>query len=148
MRPPVRIPSPPPTSQCQPPVPLMGGKGRVRAGAYHETERGNTHCARAACLRQTSRRISLPDRRRHFRSALLDNWRRLENERGLPIFSGSTSRDSSAWWLWRTIYLRKLPRFEKKVRVLLDWTLDLIFSKDLVQFLTLRAPHVSDSQEK
>ncbi len=50
-----------------------------------------------------------------------------------------------AWWLWRGIYLSKLPRFEKKVRVALDWTLDLIFSKDLVQFLTLRAPTVSHS---
>ncbi len=48
-----------------------------------------------------------------------------------------------AWWLWRTIYLMKLPRFEKKVRVALDWTLDLIFTKDPVQFLTLRAPTVS-----
>src|SRR6516164_7642294 len=28
-----------------------------------------------------------------------------------------------AWWLWRTIYLLKLPRFEKKLRVALDWTL-------------------------
>jgi len=37
-----------------------------------------------------------------------------------------------AWWLWRTIYLLKLPRFEKKVLVALDWTLDLLFSKDLV----------------
>jgi len=48
-----------------------------------------------------------------------------------------------AWWLWRTIYLSKLPRFEKKLRVALDWTLDLIFSKDLVQFLDVRAPMVS-----
>lgn len=40
-----------------------------------------------------------------------------------------------AWWLWRTIYLSKLPRFEKKVRVALDWALDLLFSKDLVQFM-------------
>jgi NADH dehydrogenase len=48
-----------------------------------------------------------------------------------------------AWWLWRTIYLSKLPRLEKKLRVMLDWTLDLVFSKDLVQFLTLRAPTVS-----
>jgi NADH:ubiquinone reductase (H+-translocating) len=39
-----------------------------------------------------------------------------------------------AWWMWRTIYLSKLPRFEKKVRVALDWTLDLLFSKDIVQF--------------
>ena len=43
-----------------------------------------------------------------------------------------------AWWLWRTVYLSKLPRFEKKVRVALDWTLDLLFPKDFVQFLTFR----------
>lgn len=35
-----------------------------------------------------------------------------------------------AWWLWRTVYLSKLPRFEKKVRVALDWTLDLCFARD------------------
>jgi NADH dehydrogenase len=36
-----------------------------------------------------------------------------------------------AWWLWRTIYLSKLLRIEKKIRVALDWTLDLCFAKDL-----------------
>jgi hypothetical protein len=29
------------------------------------------------------------------------------------------------------------------MRVALEWTLDLLFSKDLVQFLTVRAPSVS-----
>jgi NADH:ubiquinone reductase (H+-translocating) len=48
-----------------------------------------------------------------------------------------------AWWLWRTIYLSKLPRLEKKIRVAIDWTLDLLFTKDFVQFLTVRAPVVS-----
>ena len=43
-----------------------------------------------------------------------------------------------AWSLWRAIYLSKLPRIEKKLRVVLDWMLDLIFSKDLVQFQTVR----------
>lgn len=52
-----------------------------------------------------------------------------------------------AWWLWRSIYLSKLPRMEKKLRVALDWTLDLLFSKDLVQFLMVRAPTVSHSEE-
>ncbi|MBX3334090.1 MAG: NAD(P)/FAD-dependent oxidoreductase [Nitrospira sp.] len=45
-----------------------------------------------------------------------------------------------AWWLWRTIYLLKLPRFEKKLLVALDWTLDVLFSKDLVHFRTTRPP--------
>ena len=44
-----------------------------------------------------------------------------------------------AWWLWRTIYLLKLPRVEKKVRVALDWTLDVFFSKDFVQYLHERS---------
>ncbi|HEX2662217.1 MAG TPA: NAD(P)/FAD-dependent oxidoreductase [Candidatus Acidoferrum sp.] len=52
-----------------------------------------------------------------------------------------------AWWLWRTIYLSKLPRFEKKLRVAFDWTLDLIFSKDFAQFLDIRAPMVSRPEE-
>jgi len=51
-----------------------------------------------------------------------------------------------AWWLWRTIYLFKLPRAERKVRVLLDWTLDLVFSKELVQFQTSRGHRVSESE--
>jgi NADH:ubiquinone reductase (H+-translocating) len=52
-----------------------------------------------------------------------------------------------AWWMWRTIYLSKLPRFEKKLRVALDWTLDLLFTKDLVQFQTFRAPTISHTVE-
>ena len=48
-----------------------------------------------------------------------------------------------AWWMWRTVYLGKLPRFEKKFRVALDWTLDLVFGKDLVQFQTHRAAPAS-----
>ena len=43
----------------------------------------------------------------------------------------------------RTIYLSKLPRFEKKLRVALDWIVDLLFTKDLVQFQTFRAPIIS-----
>ena len=49
--------------------------------------------------------------------------------------------------MWRTIYLSKLPRFEKKMRVALDWTLDLIFSKDLVQFMTHRSPTMSQAEK-
>ena len=36
-----------------------------------------------------------------------------------------------AWWLWRTIYLSKLPGLDKKVRVAFEWTLDLVFHKDV-----------------
>ena len=37
-----------------------------------------------------------------------------------------------AWLMWRSIYLSKLPGMEKKVRVTLDWTIDLFFPRDIV----------------
>jgi NADH dehydrogenase len=37
-----------------------------------------------------------------------------------------------AWLLWRGVYLSKLPGIEKRVRVLFDWTLDLVFPRDIV----------------
>ncbi len=39
-----------------------------------------------------------------------------------------------AWWMWRTIYLSKLPGLERKLRVMIDWTLDLFFPRDIVLF--------------
>jgi len=60
-------------------------------------------------------------------------WKRLSRTREASTLLSSTGINFSgfvAWFLWRTIYLSKLPRFEKKVRVALDWTLDLCFAKD------------------
>ncbi|HZU07943.1 MAG TPA: NAD(P)/FAD-dependent oxidoreductase [Chloroflexota bacterium] len=37
-----------------------------------------------------------------------------------------------AWLLWRTVYLAKLPGLNRKVRVGLDWALDLAFPPDVV----------------
>jgi NADH dehydrogenase len=42
------------------------------------------------------------------------------------------------WMLWRTIYVMKLPRLEKKLRVMLQWALDVAFERDLGQYVTLR----------
>ncbi len=38
-----------------------------------------------------------------------------------------------AWWLYRTYYLYQLPRLERKLRVVIDWTLELIFRRDIVK---------------
>jgi NADH dehydrogenase len=38
-----------------------------------------------------------------------------------------------AWWLWRTIYLAKLPGWARRLKVATSWTLDLFLQPDLVQ---------------
>ena len=43
-----------------------------------------------------------------------------------------------AWWLWRTVYLSKLPRLAKKLRVMVGWTLDLFFGREIEQMITMR----------
>jgi NADH dehydrogenase len=44
-----------------------------------------------------------------------------------------------AWWLWRTVYLMKLPGLDRKIRVAVDWMLDLLLPSDIVQLRTDRA---------
>jgi len=51
-----------------------------------------------------------------------------------------------AWWLWRGIYLSKLPGLQKKVRVAINWTLDLIFPKDIVQLRMLGGQTLSEDE--
>jgi len=36
-----------------------------------------------------------------------------------------------AWFMWRTIYLSKLPGLDRRLRVTIDWTLDLFFPRDI-----------------
>ncbi len=48
-----------------------------------------------------------------------------------------------AWWLWRTIYLLKLPGLDRKLRVAIDWTLDLFLRHDIVQLKTDRSAAIA-----
>ncbi|MFL6214193.1 MAG: FAD-dependent oxidoreductase [Blastocatellia bacterium] len=38
-----------------------------------------------------------------------------------------------AWWIWRTIYLMKLPGWGRRLKVASSWTLDLLLPAELVQ---------------
>jgi NADH dehydrogenase len=58
----------------------------------------------------------------------------------LPFARSRSVRFSGllAWFLWRTIYLTKLPGLERKTRVLIDWTIELFFPRDIVQTIDLQ----------
>ena len=44
-----------------------------------------------------------------------------------------------AWAMWRAVYLAKTPLPEKRIRILLDWTLDLLFGDKIAQLPTARS---------
>ncbi|MFN0179224.1 MAG: NAD(P)/FAD-dependent oxidoreductase [Gemmatimonadales bacterium] len=52
---------------------------------------------------------------------------------GVASIMGHNFTGFVAWFLWRGIYLGKLPRLDRKVRVAIDWLLDLVLPKDLVR---------------
>jgi NADH dehydrogenase len=66
---------------------------------------------------------------------------------GVAEILGTRFSGIIAWWLWRAIYLGLMPGMQKKVRVALDWVLDLFFSKDIVQLPTLRTLTISETED-
>jgi NADH dehydrogenase len=86
--------------------------------------------------------------KRPFSFSTLGSLASIGRRTGVANILGINFSGFLAWFLWRTIYLSKLPRLEKKVRVALDWTFDLLFSKDLVHIRDLRAPTVSRVEEE
>ena len=72
--------------------------------------------------------------RKPFRFRTLGQLAAIGRRTGVANVFGVNFSGFVAWWLWRTIYLAKLQRLEKKVRVALDWTLDLFFAKDITRY--------------
>jgi NADH dehydrogenase len=38
-----------------------------------------------------------------------------------------------AWWVWRTYYLLQMPQWQRRVRIVIDWTVALLFKNDIVK---------------
>lgn len=47
-----------------------------------------------------------------------------------------------AWWMWRTYYLGRLPGLSRKMRVAFDWSLDLVFGRDITQLPLSRGQRI------
>jgi len=62
----------------------------------------------------------------------------LGHHTGVAKFFGMKFSGFVAWWMWRSVYLAKLPRLAKKLRVAVDWTLDLVFGREIEQTITAR----------
>jgi NADH dehydrogenase len=84
---------------------------------------------------------------RPFKFKMLGMLAAIGRRTGVAQILGMQFSGIIAWWLWRGIYLSKLPGFQKKVRVGIDWALNLVFSKDIVQLPTVREPVIPDTAE-
>ncbi|MBA2573586.1 MAG: NAD(P)/FAD-dependent oxidoreductase [Actinomycetota bacterium] len=58
--------------------------------------------------------------------------------KGVAQVYGVKLRGFPAWFMHRTYHMSRMPTFNKKVRVVLDWTLALFFQRDVVSLGSLQ----------
>jgi NADH dehydrogenase len=88
---------------------------------------------------------------RPFRYRYLGQLASIGERKAVAEILGFHFKGFIAWWMWRTIYLAKLPGTARKLRVMIDWTFDLVFPRDISQILpppddVVRAIHLEKGE--
>jgi len=74
---------------------------------------------------------------RPFRYKMMGQLASIGHRTGVAMVFGIKFSGFIAWWFWRSVYLMKLPRLAKKLRVMVSWTLDLFFGQEIEQMITV-----------
>jgi NADH:ubiquinone reductase (H+-translocating) len=107
-------------------VPIAGGLGTSPPTAQHAIRQGRV-CADniVAAIRGGEKR--------EFAFKDLGKMGALGHHSAVAEIMGVPVSGFLAWFLWRTIYLMKLPGWGRRLKVAMDWTLDLFLPAELVQ---------------
>jgi NADH:ubiquinone reductase (H+-translocating) len=73
-----------------------------------------------------------------FRFQMLGMLASIGHHTGVAMMFGIKFSGFIAWLFWRSVYLMKLPRLAKKLRVMASWALDLFFGREIEQMITIR----------
>ena len=66
--------------------------------------------------------------------------------KGVAQVYGIKLRGFPAWFMHRTYHMSRVPTFNRKVRVVLDWTLALFFKREVVSLGSLQDPRAEFSE--
>ncbi|HEY3687260.1 MAG TPA: NAD(P)/FAD-dependent oxidoreductase [Streptosporangiaceae bacterium] len=77
---------------------------------------------------------------RPYRHAYAGSVASLGLHKGVAQVYGIKARGWPAWFMHRTYHLSRVPTFNRKVRVVADWTLALFFKREIVSLGTLERP--------
>jgi NADH dehydrogenase len=72
-----------------------------------------------------------------FRYKMMGQLASIGHRTGVAMVFGIKFSGFIAWCFWRSVYLMKLPRLAKKLRVMVSWTLDLFFGQEIEQMITV-----------
>jgi NADH dehydrogenase len=77
---------------------------------------------------------------KEFRYKNMGGLASLGRYKGIARVLGIHLRGFPAWWLHRNYHLLMIPTFNRKVRIILDWTVGLFFRRDVAQLGSLQHP--------
>jgi NADH dehydrogenase len=66
--------------------------------------------------------------------------------RGVAEIYGIKLRGPLAWFMHRTYHVSRMPTFNRKVRVVADWTGALLFQREIVSLGQLQQPRTEFEQ--
>ena len=81
---------------------------------------------------------------RPFRYTMIGQFAAIGRQRAVATLFGTKFSGFIAWLMWRGAYLSMLPRLDRKVRVFLQWMLEICFARDTVQLLTVESMYHGD----
>jgi NADH dehydrogenase len=67
----------------------------------------------------------------------------LGHSRAVALVLGFRLRGFPAWWVRRTYYLFQMPRWDRRLRIVLDWTVALFFRPDITKVDLTTRPQAS-----
>lgn len=76
---------------------------------------------------------------RPFHYRMLGQSAAIGRQRAVASVLGVRFSGFAAWLFWRSAYLFMLPRLDRKIRVFLQWTLEMCFARDTVQLLSVHS---------
>ena len=65
-----------------------------------------------------------------------EQWLHVGKRKGVAIIFGFKILGTVAWMIWRAFYLKKIPTRANRFRVIMDWTIDLLFRRDIARLKT------------
>lgn len=106
---------------------IPGPDGRpYPALAQHATREGR-HVANNVAASVDGRAVT------PFVFRMLGTMASLGHARGVAQILGVRVTGFLAWWVRRTYYLMQMPRWDRRLRVVLDWTVALFFRPDITK---------------
>ena len=63
--------------------------------------------------------------------------------KGIALVFGVPLRGFVGWFVTRTYHLYQLPLFSRKLRVVTDWTVSLLFRRDIAELGRLGPPEAA-----